>query len=495
MALTKSPAAGQLEGQAPPRVRHAPRVRVNSWEDVADLSASLGIPLDEWQENVFEAAMGERADGKWAARLVGLSTPRQNGKSQLIVARALAGALLLDEKTIICSAHQTDTAREVFQRLLDVIEDNPNISRRVDGVMKAIGREYIRFKGGATIRVKARSISGSRGFSADCLLLDEAQILGSAAWSSILPTMSARDNPQAWLMGTPPTAQDDGEVFARLRQRGIEGKDARLAYLEWSADQDDDLDDKSTWRKSNPAYGTRISPEAVEAERTAMTDEQFAMERLGMWSLHRERGVIPAPSWAERTDERSLAVSRFSLGVECGPDLAWASVAFAGQRTDNKWHIELDDDQHTRGRGVAWLLPHIEALLAENSQIRSVVVDVAGPIAALLEKRTDGRWFFAGSSVQVTPVKVAELGSGCAQILNGVVVGDVWHIGQPQLTAAALSAGKRPLGDTGMWVWSRKSADSDITPIQAGTLALIGAQNERVKAPTQRGGGRRVVSV
>jgi uncharacterized protein (DUF934 family) len=410
------------------------------------------------------------------------------------VARALAGALLLDEKTIICSAHQTDTAREVFQRLLDTIDENPNISRRVDSVMKAIGREYIRFKGGNTIRIKARSISGSRGFSADCLLLDEAQILGSAAWSSILPTMSARENPQAWLLGTPPTPQDDGEVFARLRQRGIEGKDSRLAYLEWSADEGDDLDDVATWAKANPAYGTRISVEAIEAERTAMTDDQFAMERLGMWSPNNANGIIPAPSWADRADERSLAVDRFALGVEVGPDLAWASVAFAGQRADDEWHFELDEDQHTRGRGVVWLLPHLEYLTANNAQIRSVVVDVAGPVSALLEQR-HGRWFFKGSTLEATPVKVAELGVGCSRVLDGIVTGWLHHIDQPQFTAAALAAGKRPLGDTGMWVWSRKTAESDITPIQAGTLALIGAQNANVKKPTRKGGGRRVVTV
>src|SRR5690606_15507213 len=117
----------------------------------ADLAASLGTPLDEWQENVLQAAMGERSDGRWAARIVGVSTPRQNGKSQLIVARALAGVLLFDEQTIICSAHQTDTAREVFQRLLDIIDKNPSVSRRVESVMKAIGREYIRFTSGHTI--------------------------------------------------------------------------------------------------------------------------------------------------------------------------------------------------------------------------------------------------------------------------------------------------------------------------------------------------------
>lgn len=462
---------------------------------MADLSASLGVPLDEWQENVLQAAMGERSDGRWAARIVGVSTPRQNGKSQLIVARALAGVLLFDEKTIICSAHQTDTAREVFQRLLDIIDENPSVSRRVESVMKAINREHIRFTSGQTIKIKARSISGSRGFSADCLLLDEAQILGRPAWSSILPTMSARENPQAWLLGTPPTPQDDGEVFAQIREQGVSGSGSRMAYLEWSADADDNFDDPATWAKANPAYGVRISREAIEAERAAMTDDQFAMERLGMWAGAANRGIIPAPSWKAQADELSIAGDRHALGVECGPDLAWASVALAGQRADGRWHVELEDDQHTRGRGVAWLVPHLEALVAANPQIRSVVVDVAGPIAALLEQHAPGRWRFKNTRVEVTPVRVAELGAGCSRLLDGIVTGWLHHIGQPQLTSAALAAGKRALGDTGMWVWSRKTAESDITPIQAATLALVGAQMTRPRRPLRagagRGGGRR----
>ena len=53
--------------------------------------------------------------------------------------------------------------------------------------MNALNREFVKFKNGATIRFKARSKGGGRGFSCDCLLLDEAQILRPAAWSAILP--------------------------------------------------------------------------------------------------------------------------------------------------------------------------------------------------------------------------------------------------------------------------------------------------------------------
>ena len=97
MPSTKSRHGVALEGAAPPLVRVAPKSQANSWEDVADLSASLGMPLDEWQEVALEAAMGERTNGRWSSKFVGISAPRQNGKSQLIVARALAGVLLFGE--------------------------------------------------------------------------------------------------------------------------------------------------------------------------------------------------------------------------------------------------------------------------------------------------------------------------------------------------------------------------------------------------------------
>jgi hypothetical protein len=232
-------------------------------------------------------------------------------------------------------------------------------------------------------------------------------------------------------------------------------------------------------------------------------EDSWNREGRGIWDPVSTVGVIPGPAWVEQGQEHSIAVDRFALGVECGPDLSWASVAFAGHRADEKWHFELDEDQHTKGRGVSWLRPHLKYLVKNNSAIRSVTVDVAGPISALLVEVKQGgqsRWFFKDDrgdpdrSLEVTPVKVVELGQGCANVLSGIVTGELHHIDQPQFTAAALPAGKRPLGDTGMWVWSRKLAESDITPIQAATLALIGAQNSNVKKPARKGGGRRVVT-
>lgn len=473
-----------------PRVRHAPKVRGSAWEDVADVAKAYGLVLDEWQENVLQGAMGERADGQWATPRVGVSVPRQNGKGALIEARELAGLLVFGEQVIVHSAHEQKTARVGFDRIRSYFDNYDDLRKRVRQVGSALNREYIELLTGQKLVFPARSKGAIRGFSIDCLILDEAQILGDTAWQAIQPTISARPNPQTWLLGTPPTPADDGSVFSRMRQAGLEGKDHRLCWCEWSAPTDSGLDDPEVWAMANPALGLRISADAIHDERSSMDDAGFARERLGMWDDVQARGVLPAPSWQDALDETSVAADRFSLGVECGPDLSCASISLAGQRSDGDWHFELEADQAIKGAGVAWLVPYVENIVKANPQIRAVMVDVAGPIAALLEKRPDGRWFFKGTKVEATAITVADLGAGCSLVLDGVVTGWLHHIGQPQFSAAALSAGKRPLGDTGKWVWSRKLSTSDITPIQAATLALAGAQNTTVKKPSRSGRGR-----
>jgi hypothetical protein len=67
--------------------------------------------LDPWQRFVLDRALGESKDGKWSAFEVGLVVPRQNGKGSILEARELAGLFLFDERLILHSAHEFETAR------------------------------------------------------------------------------------------------------------------------------------------------------------------------------------------------------------------------------------------------------------------------------------------------------------------------------------------------------------------------------------------------
>ncbi len=182
-----------------------------------------GLHLDPWQAYVLREALGEREDGQWAAREVGLVVPRQNGKGGILEARELAALFVLGERLIVHSAHQFDTSLEAFRRLRELIEDTPALSKRLKprGIKNSHGEEGIELKGGQRVRFRTRTKGGGRGFAADCLILDEAMILPTTAHGALMPTLSARPNPQVWYTGSAVDREvhEHGEVFARVRAR------------------------------------------------------------------------------------------------------------------------------------------------------------------------------------------------------------------------------------------------------------------------------------
>lgn len=466
------------------------------WPAVRAKGTELGLRFDPWQDGLGQVVLGKRADGLYAATVGGvvMSIPRQVGKTFFVGAVVMLLCILFPGLKVVWTAHRTRTATNTF-RSLQGMARRKKVTPHIQHIRTANGEQEISFRNGSVIMFGAREQGFGRGFDVvDVEVFDEAQILTEKALEDMLAaTLQAQHRHGALLfyMGTPPRPVDPGEAFSAKRSKALAGETTDQIYIECSADEDADPDDREQWTKANPSYPTRTPLEAMLRLRENLpSDEAWMREALGVWDQVKTGGVIPAQPWHDQGDSESIAVDRFALGVECGPDLAWASVMLAGQRADDRWHLELDEDQHTKGRGVTWLVPHLQALVKANPQIRAVVADVGGPIAALLEQWQPNRWRFKGTRLEIQPVKVSELGAGCTRLLDGIVTGWLYHIGQPQLTAAALAAGKRPLGDTGMWAWSRKTAESDITPIQAGTLALIGAQKTRVRGPGRAGAGR-----
>lgn len=423
--------------------------------------------LDQWQEVVLQSAMGERSDGSWAAKRVGLSAPRQNGKSQLIVARALAGALLFGEQKIVISAHAQDTARETFGKFIEQIDNCPALAERIDRVMNAINRESIKFHNGAVIQFKARTVSGSRGFSADCLMLDEAQILGMPAWVSINSTMSARPNPQVWLLGTPPTPEDNGEVFASVRDSARAGTSKTLAWVEWAADPTADPSLEATRASANPAWDTRINHEVVQGEFETYPPARFSLDRLGIWRSDQEQRVIPMDLWADRaipaadvpTDEPS------AFGLDMSHDRVVSIGVAVGD------HIEiaaLDKVSDTLG-AVEWLVERAGKTIP-------VVVDGQSPAGSMTAA-------LRAAGVHVVITSAADMAKACGSFYDAVLEERLTHFNQPQLNAALAGARKRPIGAAGGWGWDRKDYSINLAPLVSVTLARFGGSTSK---PTKK---------
>jgi phage terminase large subunit-like protein len=450
--------------------------------DAVMLAASAGLVLDPWQEFVIENALGTREDGKWAAFEVWVNVPRQNGKGGILEARALAGLFLLEERYIIWSAHNFDTSKESFGRLESLIRETPALNSQVAKYRHSHGEEGIELKNGARIRFRTRTTGGGRGFTADCVILDEAMFLNETFHWALLPTLSARSvtgNPQVWYTGS---AADElvhqhAVVWARVRERGMVGNDPALAYFEWSAHSEEVvkpedvtlemLDDEGLWAAANPALGIRISNEHVGHELRSMDSRGFAVERLGVGAWPRTDGlvesVISIEDWIALKQDDSKLGDEFCIAFDVSPDRTKAAIAAAGRNQDGVLHVEIAE--YLKGTGDV-----IQRLLEIDAEHYpdEIVCAAQSPAESLLEEAKE-----AGLKIRV--VAISEHAQACGQLVDLVTDKELVHLGSAELATAVRGARTRPLGDA--WAWSRKNSAVDISPLVAATLALSAAAN------------------
>ena len=479
------PLVEQLAGQQRPRVFCAPAHVASAGDEAIELARMAGLHLDPWQEFVLGTALNERADGRWAAFEVGLDVSRQNGKGSILEARELAGLFLLDERLIVHSAHQFDTSLEAFRRLLELIESTPDFDRRVHRVSKSHGEEGVELRKNARtglrqrIRFRTRTKGGGRGFSSDCLMLDEAMILPESTVGALMPTLSARPNPQVWYVGSAVDQElhQDGVAFARVRARGHRGDDPSLAYFEWSlpAQTPDEVtpemaQDPEMWAQANPGLGIRISHDYIRNEQRSLDPRTFAVERLGVgdWPPLDGKGprVIPEETWLAAGDRRTTIDNGVAFAIDATPDHTHGSIAAAGHRKDGLGHFEVIEHR----RRTDWIIDRSGELQREYPGAE-FAVDSRGPAAALITELQD-------AGVNVREVTTQEYGRACGAFVIAVTDATArYPEPQPELDAALTGATKRTIGDS--WAWSRRNSSVDISPLVAATLALWLAEAAR----------------
>ncbi|WP_219825742.1 hypothetical protein [Nonomuraea typhae] len=458
--MTISPPSVLLGAQAP-RVSTVPPRFSSAGQEAVELAASAGLHLDPWQARALDLALGERADGTWAAFEVGLIVGRQNGKGSVLEARELAGLFLFGERLLLHSAHEFKTSGEAFLRVKALIDNTDDLRRRVARMRTSHGEEGIELIGGQRLRFVARSTGSGRGFSGDTVILDEAYALTAPMMAALLPTLSAKPNPQVWYASSAPLRTS--EVLKKIVARGREGS-PRMAYLEWSAPQSAALDDREAWAQANPALGIRISSEFVEAERVALEEEEFARERLGIGADDQSGMVIDLGAWAALADPASQMADPVAFCMDMTPERSVGSIAAAGRRADGRLHVEVVEHRP----GTAWMVARLQEL-RERWKPCAVVIDPAGPAGSLIAE-------VEASGVEVVKPSAREHAQACGQLYDAVMPSQgeptLRHLGQLPLNTALAGARKRDLGDA--WAWARKGVSVDISPLVAVTLAAWG---------------------
>jgi hypothetical protein len=456
-----------------------------------ELARRAGQVMDPWQCDSLDVMLGLRSDGKWACFEFAEWLSRQNGKGAVGEARVLVGFLgPLAERLILWSAHEYKTAMEAFRRIGWLLRNlgerkSDNLIMIGDIPVKVIntnGEEsYERLDTGQRVRFVARTKGSGRGFSGDVNLIDEAFAYMFSHQSALMPTLSARPNPQIVYLSSPPLDALVGEVMFQLRRRAEAGGDDSLGYRDWglAGDLDNlagiDLDDVAKYAATNPALGIRITLETILRERRSMSAVDFARERLGIWprELSESFRLIPAPAWMGACDPESQLEGRPAFGVYVPPDRSYGAIVAAGARVGSGRHIEITgNDQHGDDfrPGTGWIVGRLKEL--ERQQPSVVVIDDKAVADAAEE-----------AGIAVHRASVGDVVTGCQLFFDGVAgpdeaARDVHHIGQKPLTDAVAVAIKRPVA--GSWAWDRYVATAELAPLPAASLALFGHSTPRI---------------
>lgn len=404
-------------------------------------------------------SLSEQADGLWSAFLVGLVVSRQNGKGSVLEARELAGLFLLDEALGLHSAHEFKTCYEHFLRITQLIEGCPDLDRQVQKVRRGVGEQAIELRNGNRLRFVARSSGSGRGFSADLVVLDEAYALTDAQIGAIMPTLSARPNPQVWYTSSAP--MEASLPLHRLRQSAIDHDADRLYYAEWGNDADADPWDEKAIAQANPALGRRLFLDFVDAERDAMSSEEFARERLGVPEKPvGSDGPIDAARWQELIDAAAQPTAdSVRLSLDAPPDRRTATFSAAGKLENGLLYVERRDHLHPErmrdlsarakelcdGHGTNLLIPAGSPALAWKADLEA-----------------------AGVTVEVMPP--AECSAAFGYLLSQVNEGTLRHRGQPELNNAVAGLTVKRSGDVD--VPARRTSSTNIAPFIAAMCAL-----------------------
>lgn len=317
------------------------------------------------------------------------------------------------------------------------------------------------FVNGAILTIWSSSEDAGHSLTVDMVCMDEIWAdVDDRREQAALPAMATRHDAQKLLASTGGT--DKSTFYLRKQAAGraaVEaGRTTGMAYLEFAFDRKDDPEDPATWWANMPALGHTISERTVREALDQMRGEDGDLsEFCRAWGNVTKRTggdrIIPAELWLEIVSDKVRVGNNRSFAVSASIDRDFACIAVA----DDNGHATIVDYRP----GVGWLENRAVELAKKRNA--AVAVDVGDP-AGYLADRLDDR------GVKVKRYTAQTYAHAYGSFFDKLADRRIHVFPNEHLDAAVEGAARRPLGDA--WVWARKSADVDISPLVALTLAV-----------------------
>lgn len=434
------------------------------WPSAKATCFQVGLTFDPWQDGAGTAILGKRPDGLYAAEAVVMSIPRQVGKTYLIGAIIFALCLANPGTLVLWTAHRVPTANETFGQMKAMVEQ-PSLRPHIVSATAPAGNGVVRFRNGSRILFGAREKGFGRGFQKVAIVVyDEAQILTQAALDDMVPATNTSANPLVFFIGTPPKPSDPSDVFVNMRHEALNGNENDTLYVEFSADEDADPNDREQWAKANPSYPHRTPARSMLRMKRLLGPESFLREGLGIWDRLGGLGIFTAGAWARafigtNSDgtTREPVGEPMALGIAANLDQTKLSIA-AVVGNDGKHHLGV---MPTHSADL-----ELEQFVAEVKRLQDeyrvpVGIDKKGPASFAIPALED-------AGVTLDLLALDDFVQACADLRTAVEQGTVTHGNYDELNAAVDAAGWRTIGDRR--AFARKSGD--ISSVEAVAIAL-----------------------
>lgn len=483
-----------------------------------------------------------RLDPVFRFRKIVVLVARQNGKSTLSQVLSLFFLYVLGTDLVLGTAQDLDTAEEVWEGALDIIEDTPELAALADKPVRNNGKKAIRLLSGERYKVKAANRRAGRGLSGDLILLDELREHQSwDAWGAITKTTQARPAAMIWALsnagdatsvvlrhlrkaahaalGDPdgicsdddpalllPSAEEiaelrdlDDEPADDLEPQDFEEDADTLGLFEWSAPPGCSVFDRDGWAQSNPSMGYGIAERTIAGDAKGDPEWVFRTEVLCQWSDGSLEGPFPPGQWERGTDTGSSIPSeaRVSYCLDVSADRTHSHIGVAGLRADGLPHVEVVASR----AGTDWPVEWFSSRATAERPMVVVVQGKGAPASSLIddlkavEHLTVIEW--GGSDLGNATAKLYDLVKASALV---EVDGEpphregLCHLPQPVLDVAAATAVPKILSDGGM-AWDRRKSPVDIAPLVAVTGALWHALLHEQPAQRSAYEGRGVLTI
>lgn len=444
------------------------------------------------QKHELELMLAVNADGSPAGVTIGISKPRQNGKSYAARFYAVFKGDF-EHKKVLYSAHHSTTTNKMFRAICDLFESPerfPDFAADVKSISHVRGYEGVYFKDwidgdgkvheGGSIEFATRTNSGSRGGTYSVIIIDEAQEMTAEQQEALLPVISAADDvrntsamPQQIYIGTPPGPACNGTVFADMHNKAHSDDPGATWWLEWAVDVKDinkDIPDAETALKmayeTNPAMGYRMAEKTVLNEFENMNLAGFCRERLGWWTPAATRAIdyaIPADIWDACRSNDMKPEGKTAFGVKFSADGSMVCLCGCVQPETGPARISLLELKPT-GYGLTWLS---DWLNQRYEKACCVVIDGRNGVDVLIDKISPV-WRMKGSVIRPGVRDVIASVGMLTDAINEKTL--TWFSGQDLLRDSAITSTKRKIA--GGWGFG---GDNSL-PIEACALALYGVK-------------------